>query len=110
MKKLISPIRLSLILASIVLLSACAEETKKKTDDDSDKEKIVKEEEIKTDNTVDEDVSFMLPSPIQIAAIFNRAGLEYKEGLINPASNVNKYNTKTARYLNFGVYSAEVGS
>jgi len=50
----------------------------------------------------------MLPSPIQIAAIFNRAGLEYKSGLTNNPTNVDKYNTKTSKYLNFGVYSADL--
>ena len=55
-----------------------------------------------------DDSYFMMPSPIQIAAMFNRAGLKYEGGITNPTSNVSKYNTKTARFLNFGVYSADL--
>jgi hypothetical protein len=50
----------------------------------------------------------MMPSPIQVAAMFNRSGLKYEGGITNPTSNINKYNTKTARFLNFGVYSADL--
>lgn len=57
---------------------------------------------------MEEDDYFMLPSPIQIAAIFNRAGLGYESGLTNPVENISKYNTKTSKFLNFGVYSADL--
>jgi|SRR5690554_9452 len=105
MKKLISPIQLSLLLATVVLMSACTEEPKK-TDDNEE----VKEEQVVVNDDFEEvdDVAIMLPSPIQIANIFSNAGLRYQDGLVNPPSNVDKYNTKTAKYLNFGVYSADL--
>lgn len=63
---------------------------------------------VEVQEEVEEENSFMLPSPIQIAAIFNRAGLEYEDGLTNPVENLTKYNTKTFKFLNFGVYSADL--
>lgn len=96
----------SLLLIGGILLSSCAEEPKRNDDDtDVSDSTTVNSEELIED---DEELSFMLPSPIQIAAIFNRAGLEFESNLANPTSNLDNYNTKTAKYLNFGVYSADL--
>lgn len=89
------------------LLFACAEAPKK--EDNSSKNEEMEQEEQMGETTEEEDEnSYILPSPIQIAAIFNRAGLEYESGLPNAVENISKYNTKTAKYLNFGVYSADL--
>lgn len=86
---------------------ACAEAPKKEEKEETTSE--IMEEEVETESmSMEEDNSFMLPSPIQIAAIFNRAGLGYESNLTNPVSNLSKYNTKTSKYLNFGVYSADL--
>ena len=90
-------------LASLFLAS-CAEAPKKETT----KEETTETTQVEESEMMEEDLSFMLPSPIQIAAMFNRAGLEYKSGITNPVENLEKYNTKTAKYLNFGVYSADL--
>jgi hypothetical protein len=100
--------RITLALAAVFVFASCAE-APKKTEDESKEETT--QEEVVTETEVDQDAeesSFILPSPIQIAAIFNRAGLKYKSGLTNDPENVSKYNTKTAKYLNFGVYSADM--
>lgn len=70
-------------------------------------------EEATEENTVEntnisEDVTFMLPSPLQIVSLFKNAGLEYVGGLTNPKENINLYNSKTAQKLNFGVYAADM--
>lgn len=73
------------------------------------------ENEVTTEDTLstvaveeEEEVNFVLPSPIQIAAIFNRSGLKYNGELPNKADQVSNYNTKTSKFLNFGVYSADL--
>lgn len=106
MRKYINLPQLAALFAGIFLLSACAEAPKKK--EEEKEEKTAAQSAPASEQIVDEEVSFMLPSPIQIAAIFNRAGLEYKSGLTNDPANVDKYNTKTSKYLNFGVYSADL--
>jgi hypothetical protein len=96
----------SLLIIGGFLLSSCAEEPKRNDDDSAKSDSTaVESEELIED---DEELSFMLPSPIQIAAIFNRAGLKFESDLTNPTSNLDKYNTKTAKYLNFGIYSADL--
>lgn len=92
-------------VAICMFLFACADSAEKKHEQ---KEKEV-EEVVETETMeVEEEASFMLPSPIQIAAIFNRSGLGFESGLTNPNSNLSNYNTKTAKYLNFGIYSADL--
>jgi hypothetical protein len=95
------------IFAAVILLSACAEEQKHASEDKHDE---MLADTVATDKETieEEEVSFMLPSPIQIAAIFNRAGLKFESGLANPPSNISTYNTKTSKYLNFGIYSADL--
>tara|TARA_B110000046_G_scaffold35749_1_gene39021 strand:- start:39643 stop:40515 length:873 start_codon:yes stop_codon:yes gene_type:complete len=92
---------LALSLAGII--SSCADAPKKT----EASEEVVEEVETMEDESMD-DSYFMMPSPIQIAAMFNRAGLKYEGGITNPTSNISNYNTKTARFLNFGVYSADL--
>ena len=85
------------------VLFACAEAPKETETTEEVTQEVVEEEEVEVYES-----NFILPSPIQIAAMFNRAGLKYEGGITNPTSNISKYNTKTARYLNFGVYSADL--
>lgn len=106
MKKRHSLIPVYSLLVATGLFVACAEAPKKdQKTEETPTEEVVESDE---DSMMEEDLSFMLPSPIQIAAIFNRAGLSYESGLCNSTDNLSKYNTKTAKYLNFGVYSADL--
>ncbi|MCB0395085.1 MAG: hypothetical protein KDD36_00440 [Flavobacteriales bacterium] len=50
----------------------------------------------------------MLPSPLQIARIFQKAGLPFKKGLVNDPSKVSSYASTDVQTLNFGVYSADL--
>lgn len=84
---------------------SCAEAPKKEEVKEEPVEEVAVEE---TETMDEEEYSFMLPSPIQIAAMFSQAGLEFETDLVNPVSNISNYNTKTARFLNFGVYSADL--
>ena len=56
----------------------------------------------------DEEYDFILPSPLQIAAIFKKSGLDYAAGVTNPVENINQYTSQTAKALNFGCYSADL--
>ncbi|MBD98603.1 MAG: hypothetical protein CMO34_02075 [Verrucomicrobia bacterium] len=99
----ITPLTLFTVIA---FLFACAE-SPKKMEESAAEETTETVDEVETMDQED-DASFMLPSPIQIAAMFNRAGLDFESGLTNPTENLTKYNTKTSKYLNFGVYSADL--
>lgn len=68
-----------------------------------DHETVIVEEE-----TSDDTYTFVPPSPLQIASIFKKAGLEYDGSLTNDVSNADDYTEKFQQSLNFGVYSSDL--
>lgn len=60
------------------------------------------------DSTVVDKYSFVPPSPLQIASIFKKAGLEYNASLTNPIAKEETYSNKFKQSLNFGVYSSDL--
>ncbi len=64
---------------------------------------------VKTDAQTEDKPSFTLPSPLQIASIFKKAGLLYYPNIANAPENVSKYNSgKISQALNLGIYSADL--
>lgn len=57
----------------------------------------------------DNEVSYNLPSALQIAYVFKKSGAGFVPSLLNDKANSNKYNTSDyKRAVNFGVYSADL--
>lgn len=56
----------------------------------------------------EESMSYLLPSPLQIAEIFKNSGLTYIGDLTSPTELATSYNTKYSQKLNFGIYSADM--
>ena len=54
------------------------------------------------------DVDYHLPSPLQVASIFKKSGLEYNSGVTNDPDNAEGYTSELKKMLNFGVYSADM--
>ncbi len=52
--------------------------------------------------------SMMLPSPLQMATIFQKSGLSYISGLTNSPEKVTNYISRPKRLMNLGVYSADL--
>lgn len=103
MKK--TPLLISTICLGSMMLLSCAETPKQESTQAVEEPT---EEIVETESMEDDDFSFMLPSPIQIAAIFSNAGLKFDREFVNPHTNLGNYNTKTSKFLNFGVYSADL--
>ncbi|MFH1322000.1 MAG: hypothetical protein ABII90_15280 [Bacteroidota bacterium] len=69
----------------------------------------VETEEAETEETTDErEFSYLLPSTLQIAAIFKKSGLKYISDITNDHRSVSKYTTNFSKLLNLGVYSADL--
>ncbi len=57
----------------------------------------------------DNEVSYNLPSALQIAYVFKKSGAGFVPALLNDKANSNKYNTSNyKRAVNFGIYSADL--
>ncbi|HRN41777.1 MAG: hypothetical protein KF732_00120 [Flavobacteriales bacterium] len=89
---------LSLMLVSSTIFYSCS------GNDTEETEEVTEEVTI----SAEEEVSYVLPSPLQIVNLFKNAGLEYVGGLTNAKENVNNYNAKTGQKINFGIYAADM--
>lgn len=62
-----------------------------------------------TENEDNDETSYTLPSPLQIASIFKKSGLKYQTGITNSTENVIKYTgSNYIRAVNMGVYSSDL--
>jgi hypothetical protein len=66
------------------------------------------EEEFDVDMFDSPDIDYHLPSPLQVASIFKKSGLEYNSGVTNSGDNSENYTEELSQMLNFGVYSADM--
>ncbi|MEX1001627.1 MAG: hypothetical protein WDZ35_05890 [Crocinitomicaceae bacterium] len=96
---------LIITLSSIFLLGSCGNS---EPDDVNVVDIDTTDENINVDMFASPDVDYHLPSPLQVASIFKKSGLEYNSGVTNDISNVDKYNKELYQMLNFGVYSADM--
>lgn len=90
-----------ILLSSSFLWVACESNNENVTIE----EEVVEEVEMATE---EESMSYLLPSPLQIAEIFKNSGLTYIGDLTNSTESAASYNTKYSQKLNFGVYSADM--
>lgn len=92
----------TMFIAAGMLLASCGNsETPKE-------ENVTPTDSVETATTDVEDVSYSLPSPLQIASIFKKSGLKYKEGITSSLKDPAKYTTSLSKALNLGVYSADL--
>ncbi|MES2514433.1 MAG: hypothetical protein V4580_09820 [Bacteroidota bacterium] len=101
----------SSIIAFSLLLSSCngnSDESKQESGDGLDSIAATTDSATVSTNE-DSDVSYNLPSALQIAYVFKKSGAGFVSSLLNNKSNSNKYNTSNyKRAVNFGVYSADL--
>lgn len=58
--------------------------------------------------TQTEEITYSLPSPLQIASIFKKSGLKYKAGITSDLKDPAKYTSNLSKAINLGVYSADL--
>lgn len=96
----------ALVMAFGMYMISCAPAPKES--DEEELEDPVDIDVTEADNPEDNSFLYALPSPLQIASIFRRSGLEYIPDITNDPSNVSNYNVKFMQKLNFGVYAADL--
>lgn len=93
----------TMLIATSMLFVACGSDTPK--------EELTQEVAVDSTTVVEEETattSYSLPSPLQIASIFKKSGLKYKDGVTSSQKDVAKYTTNLNKALNLGVYSADL--
>ena len=94
-----------LISGMIWALASCTDEQQKSTD--KGKPDMEQDSPVRASGESRREV--IMPSPVEIAQIIERTGIQYSEGIINPISNLSKYNTTFSKSVNLGVYGADLG-
>jgi len=95
-----------LILMASGLLIACGGDTKP-VEDNTITEAI---DEALTPERAEkaQQIFLTVPSPLETASIFQKAGASFNSEYTNPVENVNKYSTNVQKAINFGVYGADL--
>lgn len=92
-------------VASAMFLGACGGE---EPEDVNVVDVDTTEEDIDVDIFESPDVDYHLPSPLQVASIFKKSGLEYNAGVCHDPEQAGSYTEELKKMLNFGVYSADM--
>lgn len=98
----------SIALFSILLMGCNTTNNEEKNT-----EEIVDTTKVSTEKVAveEEEVSYNLPSALQIAYVSRKSGAKYNASLLNNLENVKNYNTSNyKRAINFGVYSSDLAN
>jgi hypothetical protein len=104
MKKMYKLFFISIISTS--LLVSCSSK------ENSDEENMIDEEILDPTSSLNTNFDgkiFSIPSPVQTSMLIKDLKLPYTENLLNPADNVDLYNTESKRALNLGIYGTDLG-
>ncbi len=104
----------SAILSIVLFFSACSGNSGKNTKSDSDEFSIEdsalnQNEPLELSEEVMSDVIQNISSPVEMAALIKKSGVEFSQKILNKPENVQDYNTSFKRALNLGVFSADLG-
>jgi len=114
MKKKIKSFKISSLIISALLLSACGG-SEKPAEVVADSTASAQSSANQAPNTVDEMVDFKfhylignIPSPMELVDALPSAGFSFNKDLVNSVDNEKKYLTSLKKALNFGVYSVDM--
>lgn len=101
---------ISLFALSIVFISCGGNAEDEKNNGSNDGlDSTMTTDTVAVSSNDDNELSYNLPSALQIAYVFKKSGAGFVPSLLNDKANSNKYNTSNyKRAVNFGVYSADL--
>ncbi len=102
MIKTVISIKTALFTAVVLMLCACGTESPKE-----EPKAAVVVQDTASDAEIPQ-VTYSLPSPLQIASIFKKSGMKYKDGVTSPIKDPLKYRSNLSKSLNLGIYSADL--
>ncbi|MDG5799384.1 hypothetical protein QA597_03310 [Marinilabiliaceae bacterium ANBcel2] len=103
-----------LIFAGFQLLSSCGGCSDRSGQQDDDQlmlpdSLISSDAPLKLSEEIMNEVIGNVSSPVEMANMFKRSGVEFSQRIMNDPDNANSYQTSFKRALNLGVYSADLG-
>lgn len=100
----------SLIAFSLVLVSCGGnQEDAKNSESNEGLDSTLTVDTTSVSSNDDNEVTYNLPSALQIAYVFKKSGAGFVPSLLNDKASTNKYNTSNyKRAVNFGIYSSDL--
>jgi len=100
--------RAFLLFILIAAFPACKSDKSKDKGKEVSLDAFISGEDIFDDIDKAKKIFYSLPSPLETAMLIKSAGAEYKEELLNPLKNVDKYTTNKSMALNLGIYTTDL--
>jgi len=101
------------ILGGIVMFSACSGNSgQKQTDSDEfaiSDSALTNDAPLELSEEIIGDVIQNISSPVEMAALIKKSGVEFSQKILNKPEKIKDYNTSFKRALNLGVLSADLG-
>lgn len=102
------------ILGGILFFSACSGNSGKSnqstTDDFSISDSVLNQDApLQLSEEIIGDVIQNISSPVEMAALIKKSGVDFSQKILNKPERINDYNTSFKRALNLGVFSADLG-
>src|SRR5690554_4226337 len=98
--------KLTLLGASLLLITSCSNNEENATDKNLKKTAMIEVDT--TDVYTSNDYDFVLPRPFALVTSFEEAGMDFVASRMNDPKNIEKYTTDGKQLLNFGVYSSDL--
>jgi hypothetical protein len=95
-------VKISFYFMLLALFAACGNDTN--TDNHSLGHDTLNPKE----DTLNQHMLMSLPTPLQIAETYQKAGLKFIPNITNPVENMSRYASTYSRSLNLGVYTADL--
>ncbi len=101
--------RLLLIGIATALLVSCS--SGKKPDDEAFLKSLESDStaNVGVDEEVINSILEQIPSPLEISVLLKESGSKYSPEMLNPSTNIPKYNSNYKKALNLGVYGTDLG-
>jgi hypothetical protein len=98
-----------LAILSISFLVSCSPGENEAADNTQEpNDQSIVEELDREEQNVAQKMFYALPSPFEISSLLKTSGVEFEDDILNSIDNVSKYETKTSKALNLGIYGADV--
>jgi hypothetical protein len=104
-----SRLGLYIITPLFACLVSCGGDDEKFIEKPEDKDTIATKIKPDISAEVINDIIMSIPSPLEMATMLKDNGQGYDANLLNPSTNLIKYNTNYKTAFNIGVYSADLG-
>lgn len=94
-----------ILFASIFIFGCASDGEKKKTTEDEESVEAVEQE---VNEFYSQNITYKLPSPVELYIFLEDNGATYEKELINKPENKSKYYTVQSKTLNFGIYVSDL--